>query len=323
MMQIGLISLGSGAAAALLFATIASGSVLSIILCSLAPMPIIIAALGWTHWAGLIAAVGAACALGLIFGGDFLLTFLLGIGLPAWWLGYLAMLARPVQSDAAGLVEWYPAGRLVMWAALLSALSVIIAIPNFGLDGDSFRNGLRNLFESAIRARMEIPANAPLTIPGISDAGKFLDVLVALTPGVAAVLGTMTNLINLWLAGRVVKLSGLLRRPWPDLSAMELPKFSGALLLAAFAASFTEGLAGVIGNAASASLLMAFAVLGLAVLHTITRGMDARPFVLVGAYVAVCVFGWPVLALSLLGLAESVFYIRKRLAHRRGPPAPT
>jgi hypothetical protein len=34
----------------------------------------------------------------------------------------------------------------------------------------------------------------------------------------------------------------------------------------------------------------------------------------------VLVFGWPVLMLSLLGLAETVFHLRARIARRRGTP---
>src|ERR1035438_5291786 len=45
----------------------------------------------------------------------------LGVGLPAWWLGYLALLARPASAIDPKL-EWYPVGKLVLWAALLSAL---------------------------------------------------------------------------------------------------------------------------------------------------------------------------------------------------------
>ena len=113
MMQIAFVSLGAGAAAALLFASIISASWLSIVLFYVAPLPILIAALGWSHWAALIAAFGAATALWAIFGGIFFAAFLASVGLPAWWLGYLAMLARPTAAAQGGL-EWYPPGRLVV-----------------------------------------------------------------------------------------------------------------------------------------------------------------------------------------------------------------
>ncbi len=52
-----------------------------------------------------------------------------------------------VRETAAPLhrrgLEWYPPGRLVVWAGVLAALVVIVAIPNFGIDADTFRTGLR------------------------------------------------------------------------------------------------------------------------------------------------------------------------------------
>jgi hypothetical protein len=67
---------------------------------------------------------------------------------------------------------------------------------------------------------------------------------------------------------------------------------------------------------------MAYGVLGFAVLHAITQGINSRAFVLGGIYAAVIVFGWPVLALCLLGLIETAVDLRARIAHKRGPPAP-
>lgn len=323
MMQIVLIGIGAGAATALLFASVASGSLISIVLFYLAPLPIMIAALGWSHWAGVIAATGAALSLAAVFGGVFFFAFLIGVGLPAWWLGYLAMLARPVPNGGTQTLEWYPVGRLVMWAALLGALVVIAAIPNFGLDEETFRAAMRRAFERLIRTQTGGPSSAPVSVPGIDDANRLIEFLIAVIPPAAAVLTTLTSTINLWLAARVVKFSGRLKRPWPELSAMALPASAAAMLAAATAGSFLGGLIGVAAGLLCASLLMAFGVLGFAVMHSITTGMNSRGFVLAGLYAAVLVFGWPVLALSLLGLAEVAFDIRQRLARKRGPPART
>jgi hypothetical protein len=65
---------------------------------------------------------------------------------------------------------------------------------------------------------------------------------------------------------------------------------------------------------------MVFAILGLAVMHVITRGMNGRTVVLVGTYAATIVVGWPVLMMSVLGLVETMFNIRERIARKRGPP---
>src|ERR1700687_4010697 len=119
MVQILLIGLGAGATSGLLFASVASGSLLSMLLFFLAPLPILIAALGWSHWAGLVAAVAAATCLGLALGIFFFAAFLSGIGGAAWWLGYLALLGRPAMNGGGSHLEWYPPGRLVLLAAIL------------------------------------------------------------------------------------------------------------------------------------------------------------------------------------------------------------
>ena len=157
---------------------------------------------------------------------------------------------------------------------------------------------------------------------GRADPSRLIDILVAVLPPAAAVLATVTNVVNLWLAERIVKISGRLRRPPSDLSAMQFPVYAPALVGAAVAASFLPGIVGISAGVLAASLLMAYAILGFAVLHAITRGMGSRPFTLGGIYVAVFVFGWPVLVMSLLGLADTAFDLRGRAARRRGPPNP-
>jgi hypothetical protein len=322
MMQFGLIGIGAGAAAALLFASVTSGAWLSIPLFYLAPLPIMIAGLGWSHWAALTGALTGALALAVAFGPVFFFAFLAGAGLPAWWLTYLAMLARPA-GDGAATLEWYPPGRLVVWAALLAGMVVVVAIPNFGSDAESFRAGLRNALVHILRVEMEAPVDAPLSVPGVSNASRLIDFLVTAIPPAAAVLATITNVLNLWLAGTTVKFSGLLKRPWPPLAAMTFPRTLAVALVIVVVLGFVGGLVGIVAGVLSASLLMAYGVLGFAVLHAITQGMDARIFLLGGVYAAVLVFGWPVLALCLLGLIDAAIDLRARVARKRGPPAHT
>jgi Predicted membrane protein (DUF2232) len=320
MMQIVLIGIGAGAAAALLFASVASGAMLSILLFYLAPLPIMIAALGWSHWAGLIGAVAASAALALAFGNYFFLAFFVVIGLPAWWLGYLALLGR--QAAAANdSVEWYPPGRLVLWCAVIGTLIIVAAIPHFGLDLESFQTALKHAFESVLQVPPEAPADAQ-ELPGLGDPARVVDFLVMAGPPAAAVVSTITLTLNLWLAGLIVKISGRLKRPWPAIPAMTFPSVAPALIAAAVVCSFLPDLLGLVSRIFTASLLMAYALLGFAVLHAITRDMSSRGFVLAGTYAAVFVFGWPVLIMTLLGLADTAFGLRARFGQQRGPPAP-
>src|SRR5260370_40661979 len=143
MTQIVLVGLGAGAAAALLFASVISGALVSILLFYLAPLPILIAALGWSHWCGLLAAVPASACLGLMFGMLFFAAFLVGIAAPAWWLGYLALLARPAAAGSGAGLEWYPPGRLVLWAGGLGAVGASISLFHVATDEESIRNRLK------------------------------------------------------------------------------------------------------------------------------------------------------------------------------------
>ncbi|MEA2991546.1 MAG: hypothetical protein QOD40_466 [Alphaproteobacteria bacterium] len=315
MAQTILISIGAGVAAALLFASLASGSLVAILLFYLAPLPILIAGLGWSHWAGLIAAVCAAASLAFVFGTFFFLAFLVGIGLPAWWLGYLALLARPAEAPSDHL-EWYPMGKIVLWAAVIGALIVIASIPYFGTDAETFHATLRNAIESALGLTKPPSEGADANANRLIDS----DLLAALAPPMVASLTTIIQVVNLWLAARIVKISGRLPRPWPELAAISFPPFTSVLLAAAVAGTFLPGIVAIISGVLAASLMMAYAFLGFAVLHAATRGIQSRPFVLGGVYAAVLIFGWPALILSVLGLADTALDLRGRAARKRGPP---
>jgi hypothetical protein len=67
---------------------------------------------------------------------------------------------------------------------------------------------------------------------------------------------------------------------------------------------------------------MAYALTGFAVLHTLTLALKSRAIWLSCAYAVVVVFGWPVLAIIVLGLADAVFGLRQRYLRSRPPPLP-
>jgi len=244
-------------------------------------------------------------------------AFLVIAGIPAWWLGYLAMLARPAGPQ--GDLEWYPAGRLVLWAAVIGPLVVAMAIPNFGLDYESFRAALRANFERILESSAR--PGAGQQPPGQNLAGV-IDAMVMVVPIAAALVSTLTTLVNLWLAGTVVRLSGRLRRPWPDLPALALPRSAALVLGGAALGTLLPGIPGLLAGAVAASFTLAHAVQGFAVLHVLTRGMVARGLMLGAAYACALLVGWPVLVVALLGLAETVFHLRARALSKPPPPAP-
>jgi hypothetical protein len=320
MTQILLIGVGSGIAAALLFASVMSGALLSVFLFYLAPLPILIAALGWSHWAGLAAALVGAVCLGIAFDPILFATFFAGIGAPAWWLGYLTLLGRPAPNGSGGQVEWYPPGRLVVWAAILGATAVTAGLATFGTDEQTIRSGLRSALDHTIQPQPGAE-QSPVT-PRIGDSDSIIDFFVIALPPAAAATAAIVQCFNLWLAARVVRLSGRLRRPWPDIAAIAFPLTCVPLLAFAVAAALLPGIAGLVASLFAATLAAAFAMLGLAVIHALTRNRQARGLILSGTYATVAILGWPALLLALVGLAETMFGLRRRAIRKRPPTLP-
>lgn len=296
MIQIALVGLGAGIAAGLLFASLATGSITAILLFYIAPLPVFIATLGWRHVAGLIAAACATATVTIVSGAFFLAVPV--ISFAAWWLGYLALLSRPA-AHPEGEVEWYPVGRLVLWAAIMGTLVVFAAVPNFGTDQQTVQAGLRKSYDRILRDP------------------SLVDLLVIAAPPAAAAVTTLLNVLNLWLAARIVRISGRLARPWSSLSALALPPQAWGLLVIALGGSFLPDLFGILCGVWAASLIIVFAILGVAVLHWTTQGMGLRTLLLASVYASAAVLGWPVLLIALLGLAENMFNIRARIARKR------
>jgi Predicted membrane protein (DUF2232) len=320
MIAILFMALAAGCTSALMFASIISGALLSLLLCYLAPLPLLVAALGWGPLCAAIGGLAAAAGLAAMFGFAYGAAFAITVALPAFWLGHLALLGRPITHDAASPavpaavnddLEWYPVGRILLWIAGLAMLSTVAALLTLGSDAVAItgvlRRGLLRLFE---------PHEAPLS----DDAEHWVDALVSLAPAAAVSVALMTLTLNLWLSAKITATSGQLRRPWPDLRGTTLPPMTLPALFIAIAFCFTGGLLAILAQIATAALMMAYALVGFAVLHILTVPMKSRAFWLGTTYTVVVVFGWPILALVALGLADTLFDIRRR--YRRGKPPP-
>jgi hypothetical protein len=312
-----LIALAAGLASALMFASIISGAVISLVLFYLAPLPLMVAALGWGSATALIGSITAALGLGALLGFPYMAAFAITVALPAWWLGHLSLLARPMSQDPqlAGLapgLDWYPTGRILLWVTVFAAITTISALLTLGTDEASITGGLR-------RALMRVLGTRSGSSTG--DNERVVDALVALAPGAATLIAMITLTLNLWLAAKVTSTSGRLRRPWPDLRTTTLPTMTIGALIVLVALCFAGGLVAMGAQIASSALLMAYAMTGFAVLHTLTQTFSGRAFVLGAAYAATLFIGWPLIAMISLGLADAVFGIRRAYWTKHGPPA--
>jgi hypothetical protein len=322
MIAIILIGLAAGCASALMFASIISGALISLLLLYLAPLPIMVAALGWGPLCATIGGIAAATGLGAIFGIPYCIAFVLTVALPAWWLGHLALLGRPNDSSVstgnsaapvAPDLEWYPVGRILLWIAGFAALATMAALLTLGTDGSTITGTLRRGLLRILSAR-DAGSNGEIE--------QFIDALVTIAPAAATMVAMITLTLNLWLAAKITATSGRLHRPWPDLKGAALPPMTLAALSVAIAFCFAGGLLAILGQVITAALLMAYVLIGFAVLHTLTLALKTRALWLSCAYAIVVVFVWPALALVVLGLADALFGIRQRYLRARPPPLP-
>jgi len=317
-----LIALAAGSASALMFASIISGALISLLLFYLAPLPLMVATLAWGPLCGTIGGIGAAMGLGLMFGLPYCVAFAMTIALPAWWLGHLALLGRPVTaghaagadpSPVAPAVEWYPVGRILLWITAFASLSTMAALLTLGTDAASITDALHQ-FMLRILEQQASPVGA--------DTDRFIDGLVMVAPAAAAGVAMLTLTLNLWLAGKITVTSGRLSRPWPDLKNVALPPMALAALCAAIAFCFSAGLAAIGARIITSAMLLAYALVGFAVLHTLSLALKNRAFWLGSAYAIALIFVWPALALVALGLADALFGFRQRFLRGRPPPLP-
>jgi hypothetical protein len=322
MIAIVLIAMAAGCASALMFASIVSGALISLLLFYLAPLPLMVAAIGWGPLSATIGGIAAATGLGAIFGLPYCIAFVLTVALPAWWLGHLALLGRPIDHGAssgngalpvAPDLEWYPVGRILLWISGFAALTTIAALLTLGTDAAAITGALR-------RGLLRIIG--PRDAASAGETEQWIDALVTIAPAAAAIVAMMTLALNLWLAAKITATSGRLHRPWPDLKKAALAPMTLAALCVSIAFCFTGGLLSIVAQIVTAALMMAYALTGFAVLHTLTLALKSRALWLGCTYAIVVVFGWPVLAMVVLGLADAVFGIRQRYLQGRPPPLP-
>jgi hypothetical protein len=148
------------------------------------------------------------------------------------------------------------------------------------------------------------------------------DIMVAVLPAASAVSWLTALVFNLWLAGRITLAAGQLRRPWPDISAMEYPSGTALMLLASLLATGAKGTAGAVGTAFLGAFFLAYVLAGLAVIHYVTRAKPWRPFGLWLLYIGLLVVAvWIAVIIALVGLADRPLRLRER-AFPSGPPPP-
>jgi Predicted membrane protein (DUF2232) len=301
------IGVASGLAAALLFLVVRTGSVFALLLDMFAPLPLLIAALGWGPRSALIGMAAGTLVITALIPGAAGLIFGLGIALPAWVMGVLLMMHRR-EGDR---IIFMPIGICLLATALINALMALCMAMMIGGDIEGLIKAFAQIIEAISEAHPDVLAPLGLSKDDLSK------LMAQTAPPVFAALGVFSSIALLWLAASLVAMSGRLIRPWPDLALTTMP--ASVLVLTALSAVMSvvfDGFGGLYARCVFLALISAYILEGTGVLLVITRGMSIRAPVLTLFGVLTLILpplaGPVLLGLAVMGIIDRMVGIRQR-----------
>lgn len=300
------IAAGAGLASALLFLSAASGGFGVLLTFYLAPLPLFLVGLGLGPMAVLVGNGAAVVVLALVLTPVGALSYLVATGAAPFFIARRAVLWQ----DGPDGRQWYPAGHLLLWIIGFAAAGVVALALVLGVVGDGLA--------AAVDSSMQAFADAVVTAAAVDEqqAGALRALLTALgpwAPGIAAGLWLLTMVANGILAQSLLRRSGRALRPSPAYSLVEVPAILAVVLgVAAAVAAMSDGDAGLVARAFVVVAVAAYALVGLAVVHRLSRNWPGRAFLLGVLYAALVIQGWLVIPIATLGLIETWAGLRQR-----------
>ena len=304
-----LIALGGGLISALLYLAIHLGSPGAVILAYFALffalLPLFLVGLGQGLAALLLAAAAAVVLAGAAGGFNIALRFALGIAVPAALLVRFALLSRRTPE---GGTEWYPPGLLICWltgyGAAVFAVSVLMTSGSQG--------GLEGMVRGVIAQALEgykIDAGGP-------GPSAMAELVAAYLPALVIALWLNMVAVNATLAQGLLTRLGRNLRPAPRLAAFEVPGWMAipvviAVLLWLMGGAGTPGF---IGRNLTWVFVVPYFLMGLAVVHALSRRWSARSLMLVVFYLVLVLFVWAAFLVAALGFIEQWTGLRRRFA---------
>lgn len=298
-------AIGCGVVAACLYLAVLLGSPGALILVYLTQLPLFLAGLWLGTGAAAVAGL-AACAVMLAVSDVAAAALFAALNAgPVLLLVRQALLAR---RDADGGIHWYPLGMLAASLTLLALAGMAVALVLMG-GPDGLQSALTGIVGHALDH---------IATQTLSDRDAIAATIAAIVPGTIALSWMVMAVINASLAQGLLVRFGANWRPSPDLASLTLPYWLALLLGFAAAATIVGGAARLIGVNVMIALFLPFCLAGLAVLHAAARRLAHPAPALIAFYTMSGFFGWPLLAVAVLGLLENWLGLRRRLAPSGG-----
>lgn len=316
-----LTALGAGMASAILFVLPVKGTFAALLVSLFAPLPVIIASLGFGLQAGGIASLTGALLSALLLHPFFGLIYLITLALPSWGVGLIAAQNPDAEHAPLWLAPHARPSGLLTWIIMLSiamaGASLAVVFSSFE-SMDAAQEDLTRQLLPLVTEAIVMPAALP---PSLTPE-RITQLIISFMPAVMAVWSVLTLSMNLWLGARISAVSGLVLRPWPDLpSQLKMPMWMLAFLCLLGAVTYQFASVRLYTSVCLGAVLMGFALHGLAVVHGMARRTKMRVTILVSTYVVhALLIPWPFFIMAALAIVDLIHPLPRAAASL--PPSP-
>ena len=297
-----LVGLVGGVAAALLIMGPGGLSPLSVLLSSCAILPILIAGLGWSNFAGAVSVITGTVIIAAAISPLGALMVAATTLLPAAWIAHLSNLARPAEEIGGpqGQLAWYPLSDIMLHICGLVSLSLIILGYAVGYGEEV----VRPVLEEVISILAE---QSPQNQPGVDVTAEMVTFMTRVLPALQSAMWVIILFTAWYLACGIVRVSGRAKRPADFIpAALRMSRLALLIFGVGLALSFIGGTVGLIGSAISGAFAGGFMLAGLAMLHHRTLGRAWRFVALWFSYMAIFIlFPLPLIVFLFAGLFDT------------------
>jgi hypothetical protein len=307
MVQAILVAILAGFASAVLSGVLTPGSLSFALLVFLAPLPLMIAGLGWHPYVAALGGVLATLAINISFGTRPSLAFIGTVAGPSFALCWYAerLFSRSAREGGYPGIDL---GRLAIAATLGIAIIVVATTLWIEPDFEEFLKRLRVMVEQVVGAMGRAP-NAPPIPP--NQLATITDLMTRLMLPLSGFLVITTLALSGIFAIAIVQLAKRLHFPRPDFRLFRMPGGSLMLFGLALAATLLGGYTGIFAEIVLLGLALMYMFQGLAVLHWKTIGNPIRTMILTGAWFVILTIGLPALVFVAIGMADHLLDFRR------------
>ncbi len=302
-----LMAIGGGGIGAAISMAFVAGSPGALLLVYITMLPLYLVAFSMGFSAATVACIAGmviAAGLGGVING---LSFGVLHALPAWIVSWEWLAS--VREDGTGQkTAPYSLGRILGLVSVLAAVIILTGTLFIGSGG----RGVLDVITSHIGGVFSA-IGLDTTEP---EVAQFRDSLVALFPGAMGVAWIAMTIVNALIAQRLLKRFGKNITDGPSFRNLSLPQWIALPMIgAAVAALAFDGDMGFIALNMTIILAVPFFFLGLSVVHwAIHRIEGFRIPLLIGLYMILLIFGWALVIVAALGMAEQWWGVRNRVA---------